>query len=741
MSAITLLAIASLILNGDKLASGSETVSECFVDGAWKQYRHHERLCCGGELEKKTPGKKCCGATGRFYYDSQSLCCEDTMCDRFDEDGVEYGCCGKTKIPLETTVCCGGKSHRRHPDMGCCGTEYINVTQQMCCENEDVPAVVSKHVRGEHYGCCGHLVVDISLQKCRWNVTGNARNPIAVNKQDEFCDGKIISLREKTCCDDKIYDQPYLDPEDQAKRNPQVGCCGTVGYNMNHEVCCSQDHRAEVVIPLDDHLGCCVGSTTGYYNTTTELCCAGNTWPRSSRHDTCCWGQKIDGKSQGCCDGNPYKEDTHFCCEGSPSGVLKKGSTCCGGAKLAPNKICCGNTQVELKEGHDACCFIYYSNQFATYNSTEKVCVEGEVLTKQKGNTRYCGHDQYNDKKAVCCGGEVHHFPPGDTLGCCRWGQKQTVYSEASQMCCQGQVHNTSINEAECCGSSSYPTQSSDNPCHKKCGNSYHNADVTLCCGNKQFSIVDHGDDCCGSSPYFSMEQTCCNGRLYNTTQLRYCCGKELYNPRNQSCCGAYAVVPRQGRRKQRCCRNTMVFTRPKGQCKSNGIVHREKNIHPVENLCQKRTWQDLNGIEVQVCFRRYAIQCTIKRKRTLKLQRELQITMKCRNLKRRYLSEMYHDSFVSQGKDMLKVNIRLPLKKVRCKRKKLENKRVIIFLDKQPTVTVKGQKRHIELRISEKDTFRVVADRKNIREHLQRSSSQKYCNRLFSVLNPEDLY
>lgn len=62
---------------------------------------------------------------------------------------------------------------------------------------------------------------------------------------------------------DKIYDQPYLDPENMSQRNPKVECCGTVGYNNQRQVCCSQYPGAEVVIPADDHLQCCVGSETG----------------------------------------------------------------------------------------------------------------------------------------------------------------------------------------------------------------------------------------------------------------------------------------------------------------------------------------------------------------------------------------------------------------------------------------------------------------------------------------------
>ncbi|XP_071079194.1 uncharacterized protein [Haliotis cracherodii] len=722
MNANNILAFAIFILNSE-LAFG---VDECFINGEWKTYKRSQQTCCGGVLERYTQGKKCCKETGRVYYENHGLCCEDKMYERYDENGVEYGCCGNTKIPMERTVCCGGVSHPRHPDMGCCGKQYINLTSQMCCQNEDNPALVSKHVRGADFTCCGHLVVDLSNQNCRWNISGNTRNPIAVNRLGEICDGKIISLREKSCCDDTIYDQPYLDPEDMSQRNPTVECCGTVGYNNQRQVCCSQYPGAEVVIPAEDHLQCCVGSETGYYNTTTELCCAGSTWTRYSSNDTCCGTHRIDGHSQGCCAGHPYKKDTHFCCDGSPSEVLKLESTCCGGARLAPSKMCCQNTQVETKEGHDACCLSYYSRQFATYNSSEKECVEGEVQTIMKLDDRYCGHVPYSDNKAVCCNGKVHNFPRGDTLGCCRrWDLKQTVYSETTQMCCQGHVHNESPNDAECCGAKSYPKHSDRNPCHEKCGGSYYNADVTVCCGNKQFLMEEHGDDCCGNSPYFSM--------------VSYCCGKELYNPKNESCCGGYAVVSRRGRRRQRCCKNTMVYFRKDGRCKSNGIVERKKDIHPMENLCRRKTWKNLNGIEVKECFQTFAIQCTIKH--FLKEKEELSIMMKCRNLKRRYLREKYHDSFLTPGKNQLTVRMmQSTKKKVRCNRRRLKNRRVIIFLDKEPI----RKRSHFDLRISEKDTFRVVADTKHIRDHLDGTSSQKYCqelSKIFSNEHDEDLY
>ncbi len=77
-------------------------------------------------------------------------------------------------------------------------------------------------------------------------------------------------------------------------------------------------------------------------------------------------------------------------------------------------------------------------------------CVLGRLETRRYSDDGECQGVRYLKKKAVCCNGGVHHFPAGDTLGCCISSNfAQTIYSESTQICCHGNVHHMSANEAE----------------------------------------------------------------------------------------------------------------------------------------------------------------------------------------------------------------------------------------------------------------------------------------------------
>ncbi|XP_067681446.1 uncharacterized protein [Haliotis asinina] len=495
-----------MVDSGKKMCTSAPGVAgkgipECYINGTWTM-APPGKMCCRGTPEP-IKGRACCygSVSNHVYYPLHSICCEGMVMPRYIEVSGQR---------VERT-CCNNKAVVLNEDIQCCGGQLVNRHDTLCCYDEDNPDQVTKHAHGPHFSCCGIKVIDVRVQEC--NRLKGKEVPVYIMRQ--VCGTQIINLRTHKCCHDKVHDVPHLNPLNIGELNPNVQCCGQTVYNATKQQCCPGTSLVGTVVDRDQRQACC---GQGFVDTGRQLCCMGQAVAKTSPQDKCCGNQTYNPSTHSCCGNTPFNTVTHYCCSGSPSQPLKKGQVCCGGFPVASHQLCCfGTTPVNKQSTQDdSCC--RKDSTIRTYNSTLMSCnpYTGEIETRISHLDDTCEGAHYLPDEAVCCGGEVHHFPPGDTLGCCRWGQKQTVYSEASQMCCQGHVHNVSSHEAECCRTQAYKLYSGHNPC-LIC--TQENVPHQICCANQTYKSYD-GDACCGHVPYFSQEDTCCNGQVRRGLQL-----------------------------------------------------------------------------------------------------------------------------------------------------------------------------------------------------------------------------
>ncbi|XP_046343566.1 galaxin-like isoform X1 [Haliotis rufescens] len=455
-----------------------EKIYECFVDGQFVR-TPAGHFCCNHRLVREGDKGCCYGHDTRVFYTRYNICCDGRVMSRYImESGgeVERTCCGNRAILLNNSTCCNN-TVAEYPkaanpgDMQCCGGQLVNRHTTLCCYAEDNPSQVTKHVSGPNFQCCGIKVIDQRLQQCN-RMNGKE---VAVDLQEQVCGGRVISLRTHKCCLDRVHNVPHLNPWNIGQENPDVQCCGRAVYNISTQTCCPGTGLAGNVVERTEHLACC---GAGSVDTRHQLCCKGHAVAKTSPQDQCCGPKVFNPYMHSCCDDiTPFNTLTHYCCTGSPSQPLRKGQDCC---------------------------------------STLKSCSHytGDTEMRTSPRDTVCEGVRFLPELAVCCNSQVHYFPPGDTLGCCRrWDLKQTVYSETTQMCCQGHVHNESANEAECCSTQAYHLYSGHNPC-LVCVPGDVLPPHQMCCANQTYDKRYDGDACCGHVPYFSHEETCCNGQV-----------------------------------------------------------------------------------------------------------------------------------------------------------------------------------------------------------------------------------
>ncbi|XP_046564088.1 galaxin-like isoform X2 [Haliotis rubra] len=478
-------------------------IKECYINDTWVPVPPG-KMCCQGTLEPQEDKDCCYGKdSNHVYYPRHNICCEGRVMPRYIKDSgrrVERTCCNNKALVINET-------------MQCCGDEVVNRHDTLCCHDEDNPGKVATHVSGPYFSCCGIKVIDVRVQQCGW-MKGKE---LPVQPHHQVCGRQHINLRTHKCCLGRVHDVPHLNPHNIGELNPDVRCCGQTVYNTSRQECCPGSSLVGTVVDRAEHLACC---GQGFPDTRHQLCCMGRAVTKTSPQDKCCGPQSYNPRTHSCCGNTPFNTLTHYCCSGSLSQPLRKGQDCCGGFPIVRHQLCCfGTTPVNISSTQDdSCC--RKDSTIRTYNSTLKSCnhYTGDIETRISPLDDTCEGTHYLPDEAVCCDGQVHHFPPGDTLGCCRWHSKQTVYSETSQMCCKGHLHNVSSHEAECCRTQAYKLYSGHNPC-LACTQEDVLPPHQMCCTNQTYHTWYDGDACCGHVPYFSQEYTCCNGQVRSRQQ------------------------------------------------------------------------------------------------------------------------------------------------------------------------------------------------------------------------------
>ena len=120
--------------------------------------------------------------------------------------------------------------------------------------------------------------------------------------------------------------------------------------------------------------------------------------------------------------------------------VLHRSEKCCGGTKMdSATHVCCPQIfehreHVIEKEmnNHTDCCPSPQGGN--SYSKLESFCSNGGKVMQKYSNKTFCGVEEYNMDKDLCCNNMMHRNARTKGLRCCNPGY--ATYDPKKQVCC-----------------------------------------------------------------------------------------------------------------------------------------------------------------------------------------------------------------------------------------------------------------------------------------------------------------
>ncbi|GFN82824.1 galaxin [Plakobranchus ocellatus] len=536
----------------------------------WISYDPQKNFFCNGAKYERVGNQACCG--GVVINETEKICCKGVPFLRFNSsfngDEREQSCCGSTAIFKDENVCCEGKAiklteeqNRNRQYLQCCSTEVLADTRsEICCDGQS-------QSRSNGKGCCAEKPFDKRNHQCV-KLLGKE---VKINLDQRVCHDKVYNVTEKSCCYGTLYDSlPEIICD--GSLNPHFGCCSNSLMDPTIEKCClagDENVFTTHTIPKDPIYQCCGnGSVDG----SCQICVNGRVESKSRNQKTC-GKELINTLEQDCCAMEfPYNKSSQNCCTGARSSVISANQTCCNGAGVGENQLCCNNIKPCEKKNKDdnECCFNFTSGEGQSYNSQKEQCQDGS-LKWIPDHQMVCGNQSYNPKTQICCseGGryELTHIESGN-YNCCG----STPFNEKKQACCYGRLFNIPTDQALCCplDMKAYRYHDNSSECTKLCprSNTHYDLNNETCCEKIVYGYRDHG-----------------------------------------TCCGSYYLNKKgRGQRSWDCCDNRELFSSLTSVCQEGMVKSRRKIRFETQAVCHRSQWKSIDNVAQHACSSRQAL-------------------------------------------------------------------------------------------------------------------------------------
>ncbi|XP_059159892.1 uncharacterized protein LOC131943692 [Physella acuta] len=517
-------------------------------------------------------------------------------------------------------MCCKNKVHNRVTGTECCAlangtSEFYNKRDSVCCGKQIKDRYFKSQCPEGKSHCTRN---EATLVKC---------SPNDVNCEEHDCCGKqLYNVEHEICCSDDI-----LELTDQQKLDRDYfSCCGKHKLiDIRQEFCCGEEPRKRNL-----ETDCC-GTTV--FTPKTENCLTRIDSEYhlhhyiTSKHELLCGKEIYNIRKQGCCSGV-----LHSVPEMSSYNVLEANPNfgCCDSQYMNPNThICCRNhhhpnfaTHPIPKSSDFKCCGDSY------YNITSEDCINGKAEKIQPdtylcGGVHVdirlgcCGFQAYNKSTEQCCQGLFtsnkmnfnetccNGYPINDTQLCCDGFMPATKSNSEDNECCFNEwdipATFNKVNGQRCINGKIHEGYG---PRNEPCGpnGQYDPTRGESCCDNQicksksKKSEAEEDVVCDGKSFKYEPGFICC-GNSYIDYELEICCHEKVYKLKDKyKCCGEQYI---DSRKKQCCGGKICPLKEDKSEEEDDDFVNCEEKEYKYKQgfICCGNSYIDY---ELEICCR-----------------------------------------------------------------------------------------------------------------------------------------